>query len=61
MGELLWRLPRISAELVHLAGRGLHMQNRFVFNGLLDGRVNHLSVGGADCIHAGVPELPIAA
>jgi hypothetical protein len=37
------------------------MQNRFVFNGLLDGRVNHLSVGGADCIHAGVPELPIAA
>src|SRR5271165_1519683 len=61
MRELGGRLSRVPAKLIHLAGRGLHMEYGTVIDGLPDGRVNHVRVSGADCIHAAATRVPIAA
>jgi hypothetical protein len=37
------------------------MKYRIVIDGLPDGRVNYLRMGGADCIHTATAGLPIAA
>jgi len=49
-----WRLTRrlsgVTAQLIDLAGSRLHMEDRIVFDGLLDGRADDPGMRGADRI-----------
>src|SRR5271169_5414103 len=51
-GELARSLSRVTAQLIDLAGSGLHNQNRIVFHGLVDGRIDDPGMRGADRIHS---------
>ena len=60
--EKLWGVwPGVAAKLVHLAGCRFHMQNRTVFDCLLDRSFDDLGVGGTDGVHTASSRLPVAA
>jgi hypothetical protein len=50
IGELARRLPGVTAQLIDLTGGRLHQEERIVFHGLADGRVDDRGMRGADRI-----------
>ena len=50
IGELTRRLSGVAAQLIDLTGSGLHEEDRIIFHGLLDGRVDDPGMRGTDRI-----------
>jgi hypothetical protein len=57
--ELRWRLSRVTAHLIDLTGGGLHVEDRIVFYGLVDGRIDDPGMRGADRIDPAFSRRPI--
>jgi hypothetical protein len=58
--ELGWRLPRVTAELIYLAGSRLDKKQGIVFEGLMDHRIDDPGMRGADRVDSALTRGAIA-
>src|ERR1700693_5337535 len=54
VGKLARRLSSVTTQLIDLTGSGLYVEDRIVFHGLLNGRVDDPGMRGTSRIHSAV-------
>ena len=60
LGELRRSLSGVAAQLIHLARCRFDVQNRFIFDGLLNRRRDDAGMSGADGVHTHFLAVTIA-